>query len=154
MRYANRQRPPFSYALHNSKDQKTIVATLQQTKSHHNLPCILPNLLVAATATQAEQAPINKQTAIAFGPSFRAAVSATAPSLSSGLLPGSRIEKTIQLMAVPTNCGSVVYRFMMPRYFPEDSPVDEVDVDESSRPCVRLRGTGASSSREERPRWW
>jgi hypothetical protein len=37
--------------------------------SIYNLPCILPNLLVATAARHAEQAPINKHTAIAFGPS-------------------------------------------------------------------------------------
>ena len=92
--------------------------------THHvfySLPCILPNLRVATAARHAEHAPINKQTAIAFGPSVPWC-SSGGPSLNSGLLPGSRMEKTTQEMPVPMNCGSVVYRFMMPRYCPELAP--------------------------------
>lgn len=77
---------------------------------------------------------MNKQTAIAFGPSDLL-FSSAGVSLSSELLPGSNIEKTTQLMPVPTNCGNVVYRFMMPRYLPELSP--EAEEAGSSRPWVR-----------------
>jgi len=101
-----------------------------QTSHTHQRPCILPNLLVAPTATQAEQAPINKQTAMAFGPSGLL-FSRTDASLNSGLFPGSNTEKTTQLIPVPTNCGNVVYRFMMPKYFPELSPEADATADSS-----------------------
>ena len=54
-------------------------------------------------------------------------------------------------MPVPTNWGSVVYKFMMPRYLPELSPVWLLLA--SSSPWLRCRATGDSSSTEERPRW-
>ena len=64
------------------------------------------NLLVAYAAPSVLSAPINKQIAIPFGPSFL--TSPPASPASSGLFPGSSTEKTISEMKVPTNCGSVV----------------------------------------------
>lgn len=109
-------------------------------------PWILFNLRVASTAMQAEQAPMKRHTAIAFGPSVEFCSSFGA-SLSSGLLPGSNIENTTHDMPVPTNCGRVVYKFIMPRYFPELSPVGLLA---SSRLWFRESGIGDSNSMEER----
>ncbi len=51
---------------------------------------------------------LNKHTPIPLKPSVEWCSSGCASFASSGLLPGSSIENTTQLMAVPTNCGSVV----------------------------------------------
>jgi hypothetical protein len=75
--------------------------------SIYSLPCIRPNLLVATAARHAEQAPINRQTAIPFGPSVLWC-SSDGASLNSGLFPGSSIENTTQEIPVPMNCGNVV----------------------------------------------
>lgn len=54
-------------------------------------------------------APINRQTAIAFVPSPASLLAvSSAASCSSGLLPGSRMAKTMVEMKVPMNCGRVV----------------------------------------------
>jgi hypothetical protein len=120
------------------------------SKCVYHILCTLPNLLVATTATHAQHAPINKHTAIPFGPSVPWCSSAGA-SLSSGLFPGSRIENTAHDIPVPTNCGKVVYRFMMPRYLPELAPPDEL-ADSSGL----WRGMGEARERgmEGRRVWW
>lgn len=95
-----------------------------------------PNLLVAQAAPIELKAPTNRQTAIALTPSaFPVPLPAPAsPSpASSACFPGSRIAKTHILINVPTNCGSVVYRFKIPRYMPAVSPVDALEGVSSSR---------------------
>ena len=88
----------------------------------HGRLYILFNLDVAYAAPTALIAPMNKHTAIAFGPSVTFSItsslpfpSVSSPSCSSGCLPGSSISKTIMLMNVPTNCGSVVNKLRIPR---------------------------------------
>lgn len=85
-------------------------------------------------------APMNKQTAMALGPSVLWCSDGCASVANSGLFPGSRMLNTIMLMNVPMNCGSVVYMFRIPKYRPESSPVD--DEASSDGPCSRRRREG------------
>jgi hypothetical protein len=107
---------------------------------------------VANAARHAQHAPIKRQTAMAFGPSVAWCCSGGA-SESSGLLPGSSTEKTTHDIPVPTNCGSVVYKFMMPRYFPVSPPELLTSLFAASRPPSRCSVAGGSYSPELRRTW-
>ena len=78
---------------------------------------------VACAAPSEAKAPMNKQTAIPLNPSVEWCSLGCASFASSGLLPGSSTVNTTVEMPVATNCGSVVYRFRMPRYTPASSPL-------------------------------
>lgn len=60
--------------------------------------------------------PIPMQTAIAFTPTLGVATSS--PSVNSGLFPGSSIEKIMNDIKEPTNCGRQAKTFKIPRLFP------------------------------------
>lgn len=57
--------------------------------------------------------PIPMQTAIAFTPDLGVATSS--PPVNSGLFPGSSIEKIINDIKEPTNCGRHTKTFKIPR---------------------------------------
>jgi hypothetical protein len=89
---------------------------------------------------------------MAFGPSVAWCCSGGA-SESSGLLPGSSTEKTTHDIPVPTNCGNVVYRFIIPRYLPVSPPELLISLLASSNPPSRCRVAGGSYSPELRRTW-
>ncbi len=68
------------------------------------------------------------------------------------------MEKTIMLMNVPTNCGSVVKRLRIPRYIPVNSPVDvglgDEDVGETGWWRCRASSSCSESESEDIERRW
>ncbi len=66
------------------------------------------SFLVANAATRVDKEPMNRQMEMALGPSVSCFSEAGACPASSGLFPGSKMAKTMALMKVPMNCGSVV----------------------------------------------
>jgi hypothetical protein len=54
------------------------------------------------------------------------------------------MENTTHDIPVPMNCGSVVYRFMMPRYWPELAP----PLEEDAAPFSRLDWASGRSMEE------